>query len=69
MYLADITYRAISILSMVDILIATEDTESATIIALKHRHYHKFNEKRNWISITKFLKEKNIALVMITPFI
>jgi len=67
--LADITYRAISILSMVD-LIATEDTrQSAKLlnyysIKTPTFSYHKFNEKEKLDFIyNKILKGKNIALV------
>ena len=67
--LADITHRAISILSMVD-LIATEDTrQSAKLlnyysIKTPTFSYHKFNEKEKLEFIyNKILKGKNIALV------
>ena len=67
--LADMTYRAVQVLSEVD-FIYSEDTRTSGIL-LKHyeintpqRSYHKFNEKERCEEILKLLKEgKTIAII------
>ena len=67
--LKDITFRAVELLSDVD-LILCEDTRTSQkllnqySIATKTKSYHKFNEKQSANEIISMLKEgKNIALI------